>query len=64
MSAGLQSSVQFGEGKLFDPLHFPGLTEHEALRISLLHLAAAGEKFGKLLFTGQEATMIREKLRI
>lgn len=64
LSVVLQSPVQFGEGNLFDPLPFPDLAEHEALRISLLHLTAVGEQFGKLLFTGQWDTKIHEKLHI
>lgn len=43
LSAVLQSPEQSGEGKLFDPLHFPDLPEHDALRISSLRLAAIGE---------------------
>lgn len=51
LSAVLQSPVQFGKRKLFDPLYFPDLTEHEAVRISSLHLAAV-EQFGKLCLLG------------
>lgn len=64
LSAVLQSPVQSREGKLFDPLHFPDLTEHEALRISSLHLGGVGEQFGKLLCTEQQATKSGEKLLI
>lgn len=61
LSPVLQSPVQSGKGKLFDPLHFPDLTEHGTLRTSSLHLAAV-EQFGKLLFTGQQVTKICEKI--
>lgn len=60
----LSAVLQSGEGKLFDPLYLPDLTEHEALRISSLHLAGVGEQFGKLLCMEEQATKSGEKLLI
>ena len=63
LSAVLQFPVQFVEGKLFDPLHFPDLTECEAIRISSERLAAVGEEFDELCLLGNRLQRLyHEKL--